>query len=79
MGTGSSWKTNRELNKYTIVTKPYVIVRYLDLDILFGIPFDEDMFIIINFCILYGKKYILDDCQINEESVCTDRFKTAQE
>ena len=34
--------------------------RLHDLDILFGIPFDEDMFIIINFCIQYGKKYIYD-------------------
>ena len=33
-------------------------------------------FIIINFCILYAKKYIgLHDCQITEESVCIDRFK----
>ena len=46
-----------------------------DLDILFGIPFEADMFIIINVCILYGKKYIYD-CQINEESVTIDRFKT---
>ena len=46
-------------------------IRLYDLDILCGIPFEADMFIIINFCILYGKKYIYD-CQINEES---DRFK----
>ena len=50
-------------------------IRLYDLDILFGIPFEEDMFIIINFCILYGKKYIYD-CQINDETVSIDRFKT---
>ena len=50
-------------------------IRLYDLDILFGIPFEEDIFIIINFCILYGKKYIYD-CQIKEETVSIDRFKT---
>ena len=50
-------------------------IRLYDLDILFGIPFEEDMFIIINFCILYGKKYVYD-CQINDETVSIDRFKT---
>ena len=52
-----------------------LFIRLYDLDILFEIPFEEDMFIIINFCTPYGKKYIwlLD---INEERVSIDRFKT---
>ena len=51
-----------------------ITIRLYDLDILFGIPFEEGMLITINLCILDGKKYIYD-CQINEGSVCTDRFK----
>ena len=35
-------------------------IRLYDLDILFGLPCEEDIFRIINLCILYGKKYILD-------------------
>ena len=50
-------------------------IKLYDLDILFGIPFEEDIFTIINFCILYGKKYIYD-CRINAELVSIDRFKT---
>ena len=63
-------------NVSKLIQKAFDInIRLYDLDILFGIRFEEDMFIIINFCILYGKKYIYD-CQINEETVSIDRFKT---
>ena len=46
----------------------------LDLDILFGIPFEEDMFRVINFCIMYGKQYIFD-CQLRKDIVSIDSFK----
>ena len=49
-------------------------IRFYDSGILFGIPFEEDMFTVINFYILYGQKYY--HCQINDESVSIDRFKT---
>ena len=50
-------------------------IRLYDLDIIFGLPCEEDIFRIINFCILYGKKYIFD-CRINENVVSIDRFKS---
>ena len=49
-------------------------VKLYDLDIIFGVPYADDIFRIINFCILYGKTYIFD-CQINENIVSIDRFK----
>ena len=48
-------------------------IKLYDLDIIFGLP-DEDIFQIINFRILYGKKYIFD-CRINDNIVSIDRFK----
>ena len=50
-------------------------IKLYDLDILFGLPGEEDIFRIINFCILYGKKYIFH-CQINDTIVSIDRFKS---
>ena len=35
-------------------------IKLYNLDIIFGLPGEEDIFRIINFCILYGKKYIFD-------------------
>ena len=40
-----------------------------------NIPCKENIFRIINFCILYGKKYIFD-YRINENIVSIDRFKS---
>ena len=39
------------------------------------LPGEEDVFQIINFCILYGKKYIFD-CRINDNIVSIDRFES---
>ena len=50
-------------------------IKLYDLDIIFGLPGEEDIFRIINFCMLYGKKYIFD-CQINDNIVSIDRFKS---
>ena len=50
-------------------------IRLHDLDIIFGLPGEEDIFRIINFCIQYGKKYIFD-CGINQNIVYIDRFKS---
>ena len=50
-------------------------IKLYDLDIIFGLPGEEDIFRIINFCILYGKKYIFD-CRINDTIVSIDRFKS---
>ena len=68
-----SWQEVSKLIQKAFDSRPNI--RLYDLIIGFGIPFEEDMFIIINFCILYGKKYMYD-CHINEESVCINRFKT---
>ena len=39
------------------IQKAFVInIRLHGLDILLGILYEDNMFIIINFCILYGKK-----------------------
>ena len=43
------------------------------LDILLGIPYEDDFFTIVNYCILYGKKYIYD-CRINSEVANFDMF-----
>ena len=58
-----------------LIQRALDIKRLYDLDIIFGLPGEEDIFMIINFCILYGKKYIFD-CRINENIVFIDRFKT---
>ena len=50
-------------------------IKLYDLDITFGLPGEEDVFQIINFCILYGKKYIFD-CRINDNIVSIDRFES---
>ena len=50
-------------------------IKLYDLDIIFGLPGEENIFRIINFCILYGKKYIFD-CRINDNIVSIDRFKS---
>ena len=50
-------------------------IKLYDLDIIFGLPGEEDVFQIINFCILYGKKYIFD-CRINDNIVSIDRFES---
>ena len=50
-------------------------IRLYDLDFLFGLICEEDIFRIINFCILYGKKHIFD-CQINKNIMPIDRFKS---
>ena len=50
-------------------------IKLYNLDIIFGLPGEEDIFRIINFCILYGKKYIID-CRINDNIVSIDRFKS---
>ena len=50
-------------------------INLYDLDIIFGLPGEEDIFRIFNFCILYGKKYIFD-CRINDNIVKIDRFKS---
>ena len=50
-------------------------IKLCDLDITFGLPSEEDIFRIINFCILYGKKYIFD-CRINGNIVSIDMFKS---
>ena len=51
-----------------------IYIKFYDLDIIFGLPGEEDIFLIINFCILYGKKYIFD-CRINDNIVSINRFK----
>ena len=48
-------------------------IRLNDLDSLFGIPFEKDMYIIINLFILCGKKYI-NGRQINEGIVSSAHF-----
>ena len=50
-------------------------IKLYDLDIIFGLPGEEDVFQIINFCILYGKKYIFD-CRINDNIASIDRFES---
>ena len=50
-------------------------IKLYDLDIIFGLPGEEDVFQIINFCILYGKKYIFD-CRINDNIVSINRFES---
>ena len=50
-------------------------IKLYDLDIIFGLPGEEDVFQIINFCILCGKKYIFD-CRTNDNIVSIDRFKS---
>ena len=50
-------------------------IKLYDLDIIFGLPGEEDVFQIFNCCILYGKKYIFD-CRINDNIVSTDRFES---
>ena len=50
-------------------------IKLYDLDIIFGLQGEEDVFQIINFCILYGKKYIFD-CRINDNIVSIDRFES---
>ena len=50
-------------------------IKFYDLDIIFGLPDEEDIFWMINFCILYGKKYIFD-CRINDNIVSIHRFKS---
>ena len=50
-------------------------IKLYDLDIIFGLPGEDDVFQIINFCILYGKKYIFD-CRINDNIVSIDRFES---
>ena len=50
-------------------------IKLHDLDIIFGLPGEEDIFRIITFCILYGKKYKFD-CRINDTIVSIDRFKS---
>ena len=50
-------------------------IKLYDLDIIFGLPGEEDIFRIINFRILYGKKYIFD-CRIHDNIVSIDNFKS---
>ena len=50
-------------------------IKLYDLDIIFGLPGEEDIFWITNFCIMYGKKYIFD-CRMNDNIVSIDRFKS---
>ena len=50
-------------------------IKLCYVDIIFGLPGEEDIFRIINFCILYGKKYIFD-CRINSNNVSIDSFKS---
>ena len=50
-------------------------IKLYDLDIIFRLSGEEDIFRIINFCILYGKKYIFG-CRINENIVLIDRFNS---
>ena len=50
-------------------------IKLYDLDIIFGLPGEEDIFQIINFCMLYEKKYIFY-CRINNNIVSIDRFKS---
>ena len=50
-------------------------IKLYDLDIIFGLRSEEVMFRIINFCILFGKKYIFD-CRINDNIMSIDRFKS---
>ena len=50
-------------------------IKLYDLEIIFGLPGEEDIFWIINFCILYGKKYICD-CRINDNIVSIHSFKS---
>ena len=50
-------------------------IRLYDSDIIAGLPAEEDIFRIINFCILYGKKYVFA-CRINENIMSIDRFKS---
>ena len=47
-------------------------ISLYDLNIIIGLPGKEDIFWIINFCILCGKKYIFD-CRINENIVSRSR------
>ena len=49
-------------------------IKLYDLDIIFGVPGEEDIFQIINYCILDGKRYIFD-CRINDNIVSIVRFK----
>ena len=44
------------------------------LDILMGIPCECDFFSVVNFCILFGKKYIYD-CRINSDVVNIHVFR----
>jgi len=44
------------------------------LDILFGVPFEDPIFTIVNFCILHCKKYI-HKCRISKEHVHYSVFK----
>ena len=67
------WVFLQEVSK-VIQTAFDINIRLYYLDLLFGLPCEEDIFRIINFCILYGEKYIFD-CQINENIVSVDRFK----
>ena len=46
-------------------------IKLYDLDIILGLPGEEDIFRITNFCIPYGKKYIFD-CRINDNIVSID-------
>ena len=50
-------------------------IKLYDLDIICGLLGEEDVFQIINFCILYGKKYIFY-CRINDNIVSIDRFES---
>ena len=50
-------------------------IRLYGLNIIFGLPGEEDIFWIINFCILYGKNLTFD-CRINENIVSANRFKS---
>ena len=61
-----------ELSTFIQTTYEVNIELHL-LDVLFGIPFDDVLFTIINFCVLYGKKYIYR-CRINDDNVNTKIF-----
>ena len=53
----------------------HIYLRVHDLYIIFELPGEEDIFRIMNFFILYGKKYIFD-CRIKENIVSIDRVKS---